>query len=136
MKKTIIISIIVGILALAGGFAGGWYANNKSEQKEQNKVSTLGNEFMFKLFSQKNDQAYKMTSDNYQKINTQEEFNKQVVILNDRNLEPGITSIYKNGASYMITQEYIDKDGKTTKVAVLNITKFGKEFKITNVSAN
>lgn len=136
MKKTIIISIIVGTLALAGGFAGGWYANNKSQQKERNKVSALSNSFMYQLFSQKNDQAYKMTSDNYQKVNTQEEFNKQVAALNDQNIEPGITSIYKNGASYMITQEYIDKDGKINRVAVVNLAKVDKEFKITNVTVN
>lgn len=136
MKRTVLIIVTIGILALVGGFAGGWYANSKSQQKEQNKVSTLSNDFMYQLFSQKNDQAYKMTSDNYQKVNTQEEFNKQVAALNDQNIEPGVTSIYKNGASYMITQEYINKDGKTSRVAVVNLAKVDKEFKITNVSVN
>lgn len=136
MKKIVIISIIVGAFALVGAFAGGWYSSSKSQQKEQSKVSTLNNEFMYQLFSHKNDKAYGMMTDGYKEANTQEEFNSTVALLNNQELEPGITSVYKNGSSYMITQEYINKDGKVSNVAVVNVAKVDKEYKVTNVSAN
>lgn len=135
MKQRII--IIISIIVLLGiGFTGGWFAKTKMGSRGAEVAQETSNQFLSNLAENKVTEAYEQMSPEYRQAVTQDDFANTVKPLSNDSLEPGISTNYVSDKTYLYLQEYIDKDGKTTTVAAINLAEQDSKIYITGISFN
>lgn len=131
-SKVLTVTSVVLLLAL--GLTGGWWLKSRSVAREGNAAKRIGTQFLTYVQEKNSDQAYLLTTTDYRTAVPRNEFDADTAKLSSSDLDPGLSMIYKSKNSYLLVQNYVDKDGKTAKVLTVTLYNDGKKIEISGFS--
>lgn len=131
-NKSTIITIIIAIALIIGSFFGGWYLRQYYNDKDNNTALDKATSFSVLINESNLDSAYNALSESAKQNKSADDFKNEFKAIKDESLQSGVVQVYESGNSYLINQGFVDSNGESKKILILNVDKVDGDFVITS----